>query len=170
MFGFFSQARPSYFIKNLEREDLQECADIHAESFANPWGDGEIAVMLKKGAMKGMAARASAKARHPLQAFIIYRVAAQEAEVVTIASAKQRRRKGAARALMNAMIRQCLSDRLDEIFLEVDENNIAALRLYKSLGFRKVGERPGYYVSGNDNSASTAGRSNALIMRLDLKA
>lgn len=35
------------------------------------------------------------------------------------------------------------------ILLEVSENNIAALRLYKKLGFEKISERKKYYADGS---------------------
>ena len=46
-------------------------------------------------------------------------------------------------------------------FLEVRLSNVAALALYRKLGFVQVGVRKNYYVSG-------AGREDGLILRLDL--
>ena len=51
----------------------------------------------------------------------------------------------------------------ENIFLEVDETNIAACRLYDKLGFAKVGERKAYYA------AADGSRSTALVMRRDLR-
>jgi ribosomal-protein-alanine N-acetyltransferase len=169
MFGFFTRKAREHFVTEISRADLQESADIHAGSFTIAWGDGEIASMLKKSTTRGLVARGSEGRDHPLEGFLLYRVAGGEAEVITIASAKNRRRRGTGRSLMNEMIRQCLTDRLDKIFLEVDENNVGAIGLYKSLGFKTVGNRPGYYQhpAGTGNGATT--RSNALIMALDLK-
>jgi len=169
MLGFFSRKPREPFVSEIERSDLQECADIHAGSFANPWGDGEIAAMLKKNRIKGLVARARQGRTRPLEGFVLYRMAGGEAEVITIATAPNSRRKGTGRVLMNEMIRQCLTERLDEIFLEVDENNIAAIALYKSLAFKTVGSRPGYYQNpGETGTDNKTARSNALIMRLDL--
>ena len=50
-----------------------------------------------------------------------------------------------------------------EVFLEVDAANVAAIGLYDSLGFKRVGVRKGYYDRG------AAGRADALLMRLDLE-
>jgi ribosomal-protein-alanine N-acetyltransferase len=48
------------------------------------------------------------------------------------------------------------------VFLEVDEDNAAARRLYARAGFRDVGRRPGYYSQGRDHAAT------AVVMRRDL--
>jgi ribosomal-protein-alanine N-acetyltransferase len=48
------------------------------------------------------------------------------------------------------------------VFLEVDEDNEPARRLYQRAGFREVGRRPGYYQQGRDHAAT------ALVLRRDL--
>jgi len=143
--------------------DLYEISQIHKSSFSKGWEDGALSEMLKSKGVSGLAARHPEK---PIAAFIIYRTVAKESEIITIASIEKMRRKGAGRALMQAFIRECQTNRLEEIFLEVDENNQAAVKLYKSFGFKKVGERQGYYQADKDQNSNT--RTNALIMRLDL--
>ena len=48
------------------------------------------------------------------------------------------------------------------VFLEVDEGNTAARRLYRRAGFGEVGRREGYYAAADGN------RSTALVLRRDL--
>jgi ribosomal-protein-alanine N-acetyltransferase len=50
---------------------------------------------------------------------------------------------------------------VQHVFLEVDEGNDPALKLYARAGFEKVGRRPGYYVRPEGNAA-------ALLLRRDL--
>jgi ribosomal-protein-alanine N-acetyltransferase len=71
------------------------------------------------------------------------RVAPDEGEVLNLAVSPEFRRKGIARALFQAAHTQLSGT----IFLEVRESNLAALALYKSLGFKEVSRRPGYYHS-----------------------
>jgi [ribosomal protein S18]-alanine N-acetyltransferase len=48
-----------------------------------------------------------------------------------------------------------------KVFLEVDEGNAPALRLYSRAGFEQVGRRPGYY-------ANSEGSASALVLRRNL--
>ena len=159
-------------VTGLERQHLNDAAAIHAAGFRDAWGDGTLAKMLGQRGMTGLVALGPAG---KVCGFMIYRMAADEVEVITIATAPKARRSGAASALMSEMIRRCLLDRCEAIFLEVDEANKPARALYAGLGFRQVGERKGYYQQAPANAPAnapdggTAAHSNALILRLDLK-
>ncbi len=95
--------------------------------------------------------------------FIVARLVLDEAEILTIAVAPPAQRKGLGHALMDATLRHLHNARASMLFLEVDELNAPALALYRRLGFKQVGKRPGYYETA-------AGRSTAFTMRRDLKA
>jgi ribosomal-protein-alanine acetyltransferase len=75
--------------------------------------------------------------------FAMYRVIAGEGELLNLAVDPSARRTGVARALLQEMMQQA------EIWhLEVRESNLAAIALYDSLGYQKVGRRSGYYSDG----------------------
>lgn len=172
MFGLFRLKRRKPAVTDLGSEDLEMAADIHAEGFSHAWDAETLAGLIRARGGAGLVAHAGGNRRRML-GFMIYRVAADEAEVITIVTARRHRRNGAARALMNEMIRRCLADRLQNIFLEVDESNARALGLYASLGFREAGKRKAYYRNASDDRSTGEGGNvpgDALIMRLDLKS
>ena len=68
------------------------------------------------------------------------------AEVLSLGVAPAARERGIARALMHAAIDWVSRRDLRALYLEVAEDNTAALRLYRALGFAPVGRRPGYYA------------------------
>jgi [ribosomal protein S18]-alanine N-acetyltransferase len=74
---------------------------------------------------------------------VVRRVAPDECEILNLAVAPEHRRKGVARALVEAAIQ----DRRDTFFLEVRESNTAAQAFYKSMGFQGVSRRREYYQS-----------------------
>ena len=92
------------------------------------------------------------------------RVAADEAELLTIAVDAAHRRRGAGRALLEAVIDCARAARASALFLEVGADNPAACSLYAQKDFRVVGRRAGYYQRG------TAPAADALVMRLKLKS
>ena len=93
------------------------------------------------------------------------RVVASEAEILTIAVAPDCQRKGVGAFLLHEAIAWVAEKGADEVFLEVAEDNTAALALYALSGFKPAGCRPGYFgaVDGEHGPAKTA-----LVMRLEI--
>lgn len=82
-----------------------------------------------------------------LVATLLVRVVAGEGEVLRLAVAPAWRRQGHARAIMKAAM-ACLTPGLPYgMHLEVRASNVAARKLYASLGFVEAGRRPAYYVA-----------------------
>lgn len=157
-----------YIIGKADRADLQQCADIHATSFSSAWGDGEMASMLAQKNTFCLVSKTD-NTPHLITGFLMYRISAGESEILTVAVDPKYRKSGLGARLLEEMIRVCLSERLEEIFLEVEASNLAALKLYKKHGFEKVGERKSYYSkSPSAEHESSNNNGDALIMRLDL--
>lgn len=81
------------------------------------------------------------------QAFVLGRVIADEAELLTIATLPEVRHQGHGRALMLAFEATARARGATTAFLEVAETNTAAQMLYKATGFTQQGRRKGYYVA-----------------------
>lgn len=111
-------------------------ADLHAKCFPHkPWTATDFAD-LKKSGCDIIASQ---------NGFVVYRVVADEAEIITIGVAPDARRGGIAAAML-AIIENDASKRgAKKIFLEVAENNDAARALYEKNGYHTVGTRPKYY-------------------------
>jgi ribosomal-protein-alanine N-acetyltransferase len=78
--------------------------------------------------------------------FLVFRRLTQgdappEHEILNLGVDPASRRKGVARLLLQ----RALAEAPGAWFLEVRESNLAAIRLYESLGFRPAGERKDYY-------------------------
>jgi ribosomal-protein-alanine N-acetyltransferase len=127
-------------------------ADLHAQCFDDAW-DAEAIRRLMAG--PGVTALMVGT-----DAFILVRAAAGEAEILTLATAPQARRRGLARQLVCAAA-DAVGPDATEMFLEVAADNAAALALYTGLGFVAVGRRPGYYTR-------PSGTADALTLRAAL--
>lgn len=78
--------------------------------------------------------------------FLVTRaVAEQEIEILNVAVARARRRCGVARALVRTVLSGA-------VFLEVRKSNTAARKLYESLGFMEIAERPNYYENPTESA------------------
>lgn len=80
-------------------------------------------------------------------AFLLGRVVADEAELLTIAVPPDQRGRGAARRLVAVFIDQSRQRGAASAFLEVAEDNAPARHVYTSAGFVESGGRRGYYRS-----------------------
>ncbi|MBE9475674.1 MAG: GNAT family N-acetyltransferase [Proteobacteria bacterium] len=75
------------------------------------------------------------------------RVAGPEVELLTIAVDPDYRRQGLAHDLMRDFEQMAKENGARDAFLEVAENNIAAIGLYQRRGFTQTGLRKDYYAS-----------------------
>jgi ribosomal-protein-alanine N-acetyltransferase len=137
-------------------EDAASLARLHAAAFDPPWTAREFAELMEGPGVFALAAEAP---DGDLAGFILCRAVAGEAEILTLAVPPARRRRGVALALTLAA--GLAATGCEAMFLEVGEDNPAAVALYEKAGFAPVGRRPGYYDRGN-------ARVDALVMRRTL--
>jgi ribosomal-protein-alanine N-acetyltransferase len=152
----FSRAKPRF--GEAERRQAEAIANLHALSFQRGWSEEEVHALLADPAV--LAHAASLKGR--FAGFILSRKAADEAEILSVAVDKSRRRCGLGHGLLNLHLRTLAGAGVRAVFLEVDEANEPALRLYRRAGFRQVGRRPNYYPQPGGKPAT------ALVLRRDL--
>ena len=94
--------------------------------------------------------------------FAVSRRGADEAEILSIAIDPAYRGRGLSRNLLLTHLGHLAGKGARTIFLEVEENNAPARRLYERAGFSVVGRRDRYYRQAGGEQL------NALLMRRDL--
>ena len=149
----------------VDAASVTRLARLHAAAFDEPWDAASIAGILAMPGAFGFLAEpeCGANIHDEIAGFILVRVAADEAEIMTVAVAASHRRRGLGRLLVEAAAAAAAAAGAAAFFLEVADDNAPALHLYESLGFLLVGLRPDYYRRGQ-------GKMAARIMRLDLSA
>ncbi len=135
--------------------DPADLASIHAEAFDAPWDAAAFSDLL---AQTGVIACAET------DGFILIRVVADEAEILTLAVRPAARLRGVAARLTARAIAAAEAEGATRLFLEVAEDNAAARALYASLGFQAAGRRRGYYARKDGPAA------DALMLLLNLTA
>lgn len=88
-----------------------------------------------------------AKEDDEILGFTGYRIVFDEMEIMNIVTKESKRKNGIASDMLSYLIRK---NKVERINLEVNENNIPAINLYKKFGFKQVGLRKKYYDNKDD--------------------
>jgi ribosomal-protein-alanine N-acetyltransferase len=152
----FSRSEPA--LSEATQRDAAAIAKLHAASFNRGWSEDEIERLLIE--RNVLTHRATMNGR--LIGFIMSRLAAGEAEILSVAVTASYRRKGLARRMLNLHMGRLSGIGTRVLFLEVGESNVAALKLYRRAGFTEAGRREGYYAAADGK------RATALLLRRDL--
>src|ERR1700735_1203832 len=138
--------------------DARALALIHGASFHRGWGEGEFESMLAERNTLVHRLRMGRK----VIGFAVSRRAVDEGEILSIAVPASHRGRGLSRDLLLTHLGHLAGRGVRTVFLEVEENNQPARRLYERAGFGVAGRRERYYQQPG------GGQLDALLMRRDL--
>jgi len=154
--NLFDRTPPTVEAANLR--DAPRLAQLHGASFHRGWGANEFEQML----LDRNTLTHRLRQGRQIIGFSVSRMAADEAEILSIAIAAERRGRGLSRDLLRTHLGHLAGRGIKKVFLEVEENNQPARRLYERAGFRVVGRRERYYRDAGGEQL------NALVMQRDL--
>ena len=154
--GLFAGGEPA--LSEASTRDTAAIAALHAASFRRGWSEHEVEGLLTDRHV--IAHRALD--RGSLIGFVMSRLVEDEAEILSIAIAGARRGRGLSRSLLTLHLRRLAGLGCRTVFLEVDEHNRPAIRLYGRAGFHEISRRPNYYPAAGGKAA------DALVLRRDL--
>ncbi len=152
--------RPFLRLRALSQGDAHAVSALHHTRFSVGWSEHDIELMLAEQNVHGMGVFAFGH----LLGFCLVRTAADEAEILTIATHQWLKGFGLGRMLLHHSFSAAAARRATTMFLEVETGNIPALMLYTRAGFVEVGRRKAYY-RGYDGTMH-----DALILRCPLEA
>ena len=151
-----SRAAPT--LSQADARDAASFAALHAAAFPRGWSEDEFERLLTDRIV--VAHRAIASGR--IAGFVLTRLAADQAEILSIAVAASWRGRGLGRRLIDLHLRRLAAFGVKALFLEVDDANAPARRLYARSGFYEVGRRGAYYPQASGPPSA------ALVLRRDL--
>lgn len=149
-----------FYVTLAQVDHAKAMSKIHQEGFFRPWPVGDFISYITDAQTTPCFIVTNAKGL--LVGFATLRKSFGECEILTIAVAKSKRGKGLGRALLKACLEDLSQTATKTVFLEVDETNKPAVALYKSLGFKQIAIRKGYYPHADGSQTA------ALVMQLDL--
>lgn len=128
---------PLWVDRLLEIEEASFLRPWRREHFLDEFSSGRSVVL---GIMEG----------DTVAGFLILSILLDEGEILDLAVDPRFRGRGYGRLLVEHALSLCRQRGVRALHLEVRANAVAALSLYRSLGFRETGLRRGYYENGID--------------------
>lgn len=127
------------FLNNQNAASL--LSELHKLCFDPPWNKKTFSDLL---ILNGTIAQITMAEAIPI-AFTLYQTTDIEAEILTLGVIPPMRKRNAAHIMLLKGIEHLTNIGVKRVFLEVSETNIAAQKLYSTMGFKKIGNRKNYY-------------------------
>lgn len=132
-------------IKKVTKENISDITLIEQACFSIPWTEQSIAASAGSETAYFNIAFIDEKPA----GYMSMQIVLGEGDIMRVAVLPEFRRLGVGRALLQ----DCFSyNTLDTVFLDVRENNIPAIKLYESFGFKNIGVRKNYYSDPTENA------------------
>lgn len=140
----------------MRQADVLLVADMEQRAYAFPWTAGIFNDCLVAGYQCWVVESADA-----LLGYAVLGIGADEAHLLNLCIDPALQGGGLGRRLLRRMIDLARWHMADRVFLEVRPSNLAAIALYASEGFQRIGQRPRYYPAKE-------GREDAVVMAIEL--
>jgi ribosomal-protein-alanine N-acetyltransferase len=150
---------PALRFRRMGEADLSRVVEIEKDGFRHPWSRELLERELSHAWSTVLLAVTDGPRGERIVGYVVFWLVHDEVHVLNIATARDERRQGVGRALMDQAAAAGRARGATLSTLEVRRSNEAAIALYRALGYRQVGVRPKYYAEENED---------AIIMILDL--
>ena len=154
MISVADDIRPS--VRTMQHADVADVARIEKETYQFPWTEGIFRDCLLAGYSSLVMENNEGVLAYGLMSLV-----AGEAHILNCCVRDAHRRQGLARRLMQHLLALAVDGGAKQVFLEVRPSNLAALQLYRTMGFSKIGLRRAYYRANE-------GREDAVILSKNL--
>ncbi len=144
---------PAAEIRPMHELDVPVVVAVERSAYAFPWSEGIFRDCLRVGYTCRII-----EVGGDVAGYGIMSMGAGEAHVLNVCVRYDCRGRGFARRMLVYLLDRARTAGMYEAYLEVRPSNLAAARLYHSLGFEQVGVRRGYYQSAT-------GREDAAVLR-----
>ncbi len=134
--------------RRLGHNDAEAMAELEKRCFSLPWSFAQCQGALGQKAFAAF----GLVGRNALIAYISVYHAAGEMEIVNLAVDPRARRRGLGRRILDMILQVARKMGMQRVLLEVRQNNLAALALYRSAGFVTIGRRAGYYPDTGEDA------------------
>ena len=134
----------------MQEADLPAVMEIERAAFSHPWSEEMIRRELQHEFSTVLLATDGVDG--PILGFAVVWLVHDELQVLNVAVAAEARRQGVARRILDRVEGTARERGARVAMLEVRRSNVAAIALYRSLGYREVGVRPRYYAEDGEDA------------------
>jgi ribosomal-protein-alanine N-acetyltransferase len=154
---------PPVYVEAAGTDDVEDLVGLERRSFSNPWTAGHFRQALAIPERGRVLLLRAAVGDDPkgMVGYCVFEMVVDEVHVHNLAIAPSRRRQGLGRRLLALTIDIARRRGARSALLEVRQGNWPALELYRSMGFRPVGRRRGYYTRPTEDAVVL--RNDALV-------
>jgi ribosomal-protein-alanine N-acetyltransferase len=152
-----AQLKPSWLLRPMQLSHLSQVLMIERRGYEFPWSETIFRDCLRA----GYSGWVVCNERDFVVGYCLLSMAVDEAHVLNLCVDPDYQRSGMGTFLLHHMIDLARAASATIVLLEVRKSNRAAIQLYESRGFQRLGLRKGYYPAHN-------GREDALVLGYDI--
>jgi ribosomal-protein-alanine N-acetyltransferase len=143
---------PALRFRAMRPQDLDRIVEIERQGFLHPWSRELLEREMSHAWSQVLVAEEAAPGGDALVGYVVFWLVHDEVHVLNLGTAVEARRRGIGRALMEEAHATGRRRGAALSTLEVRRSNVAALALYRRLGYRQVGVRPNYYAEEGEDA------------------
>ena len=136
-----SKKRKRMYPVPMTTEHIPEVAMLEKLCFSAPWSAQSLELLTREGIGMGVVYLQDGK----VVAYGGMLCVVDQGQITNIAVHPDYRRQGIGKAIVGALLKYAMDEKFEEVTLEVRKSNDAAQALYRSMGFRAIATRPGFY-------------------------
>jgi len=149
---------PGLRFTRMQLSDLDDVMEIEQVAHSHPWSKNSFIDALANYYDAWVLRLESGE----LVGYFVQMTVLDESHLLTIAVETSMQRRGVGAYLLQQLIDQSSQKQMRVVLLEVRMSNLAAIKLYESLGFTQIGRRKNYY------QVTSQTREDALILQRQL--
>lgn len=139
-------------LRDMTWEDVDAVFTIEQKVHSHPWSRGNFNDALATGNICKVA-----EAANEIIGYAVLMPSLDDTDLLDISIAAAHQRKGLGVWLLGEMLLLARSLKFERVILEVRRSNLAAIALYRKIGFNEIAVRRAYYPAENE-------REDAIVM------
>lgn len=135
-------------IRLMKEKDLDRVAAIEKEIFSLPWSKNAFADSLNSENTLYVVAEDDENIKGYCGMYLSF----EEGNITNVAVSPAYRKQKVAYNMLNCIFELAKEKGITDVFLEVRETNVPAIKLYEGLGFEDAGIRKNFYEKPTENA------------------